>query len=308
MNKKRRQLLRAGLAGAGLLASTSLWAAKGRVLIPGQTYLGGRLLQRITEAGFPDMRPDNFGPMTMFVAPVAVAISTQGDLYVADAGLSALFRFDTMQEVMSVVRGARVTQQTRITAMSDGSVLVANGGLAPVTRYSRAGRVLQTLDPQLGAAYYDELVVDGVSGRFFGLDRVQRRLEEIMPHGRGATVLPEGIVPDQPSAMVMDGRMLYFAGRGCQCVIGVEMFASRDMSVVAEDAGLISAMAAGDGWLVLSDVRDRMLRLYFQGSMVSEIDFGSLGLLEPRGMAIGNRMLYIADVAARRILTFRMRT
>ncbi|MBI2276391.1 MAG: hypothetical protein HYU74_03450 [Dechloromonas sp.] len=305
-NGPRRRFLLAGIGGGALLAA-GLAGAQNKVLQPGPSYMGARLLARINETGFPDLRADNFGPMTLFVAPVAVAVSPQRDIYIADAGLSTLFRYDPMQDAMSVVRGVRVTQQTRLAALSDGSVVVANGGAVPATRYSRSGRPMQTLNPQLGSAFYDEVAVDTTSGRYFGLDRVQSRLEEIMPHGRGATILPEGLLPEQPITMAMDGRMLYVAGRACQCVVAIEMFASRNVTVVADDAGQVSALAAGDGWLVVADARDRVIRVYRQGTLLAEPGFAALGLLEPRGMAIAQQTLYIVDMAARRLLTFRMR-
>jgi hypothetical protein len=85
------------------------------------------------------------------------------------------------------------------------------------------------------------------------------------------------------------------------------MFASRNVTVVADEAGQVSALAAGDGWLVIADARDRVIRVYHQGTLLAEPEFAGLGLLEPRGMAIANQTLYIVDVAARRLLTFRMR-
>ena len=305
-NWPRRRFILAGLGGTALLLSGAA-GAKGKVLVPGPSYMGGRLLQAVNESGFPDLRAGNFGPMTLFVAPVAVAVSPLRDIYVADAGLSALFRYDPAQDAMSVLRGVRVTQQTRLTALSDGSVMVANGGGTPASRYARNGRLMQTLDPQLGASYYDEVVVDNNSGRYFGLNRVQRRLEEIMPHGQGATVLPEGLLPELPVTMAMDGQMLYVAGRSCGCVVAIEMFASRNSGIVAEDAGQISALAAGDGWLVVADAGERKLRVYRQGALLAEADYETLGLVEPRGMAIAGQTLYVVDVVARRVLTFRMR-
>jgi len=302
----RRRFLLAALAGAAALA-TGPARAKGKVLTPGPAYMGARILQRIGETGFPDTRPESYGPMTLFVAPVAVAVSPMHDIYVADAGLAALFRYDPTQDAMSVVRGARVTQQTRLAALSDGSVVVANGGAVPASRHTRTGRLVQMLDPQMGSAYYDEVVVDSNSGRYFGLDRVQKRLEEIMPHGQGASVLPDGTLPEQPVTMAMDGPVLFVAGRACQCVVAIEMFASRPMSIVAEDLGQVTALAAGGGWLVVADGRDRKLRVHFRGALLAEPDFASLGLVEPRGMAIANQTLYIVDMAARRLLTFRMR-
>jgi hypothetical protein len=269
--------------------------------------MGARLLQSVNESGFPDLRAGNFGPTTLFVAPVAVAVSPLRDIYIADAGQSSLFRYDPTQDAMSILRGVRVTQQTRLAALSDGSVLVANGGTTPASRYARNGRLIQTLDPQLGSSFYDEVVVDNNSGRYYGLDRVQRRLEEIMPHGQGATVLPEGLMPELPVAMAMDGQMLYVAGRTCGCVVAIEMFASRKSSVVAEDAGQIFALAAGDGWLVVADAAERKIRVYRQRMLLAEPLFDALGLVEPRGMAIAGQTLYVADVVSRRLLTFRMR-
>jgi len=302
----RRRFLLAGLgAGAFLLGGRA--GAKGKVLLPGPSYMGGRLVQRVNDSGLPEMRADNFGPQTLFIAPVAVAVSPWRDIYIADAGLSALFRYDPMQDAMSVVRGVRVTPQTRLATLGDGSVIVANGGAQPASRYSRSGRLLQTLDPQLGSAFYDEVVVEATSGRYFGLDRMQGRLEEIMPHGGGAQVLPAGLVPEQPIGMAMDGPLLYVAGRTCRCVVSIEMFGSRQMNVVVEEAGLVSALAAGDGWLAVADGDARVLRVYRQGTLLAEPPFAELGLVEARGMAIANQTLYIVDSVGRRLLTFRMR-
>jgi hypothetical protein len=141
-----------------------------------------------------------------------------------------------------------------------------------------------------------------------GLDRVQKRLEEIMPHGRGATILPERLLPEQPVAMAMDGQKLYVAGRSCQCVVAIDLFGTRDATILVEDAGLISAMAAGGEWLVVADSRDKIMRIYRQGALVGEPDYQTLKLMDPRGMAISNQTLYIADALARRIVTFRMRS
>lgn len=303
---QRRRLLQAALGGGALLGA-GFAAAEPRVLLPGPAYMGARLLLRVNEAGFPDPRLDSFGPMTLFVAPGAVAVSPQRDIYVADAGLGTLFRYDPMLDAMSAIRGVRVTAQTRLAALPDGSVIVANGGAVPASRFTRSGRLLQTLDPQLGSAYYDEVAVDPASGKYYGLDRVQRRLEEVMPHGRGATVWPEGLLPELPIAMAIDGQQLYVAGRTCQCVAAIELFAGRDLKVVVEEAGQVSAIAAGDGWLVLADARDRVLRVYRQGKPVAESGYQALGLLEPSGLAIAQQTLYVADVVGRRIATFRMR-
>jgi hypothetical protein len=265
-------------------------------------------MQRINEAGFPDPQQGISGQMMMFVFPVAVAVSPMRDIYIADSGVPALFRYDASLDAMSVVRGVRVTQQTKLAVLNDGSVVVTNGGSVPAIRVSRTGRPMQIIDGRLGSANYDEVAVDVTSGKYYGLDRVQRRLEEIMPQGGGATILPERLLPEQPVTMAMDGQKLYVAGRSCQCVVAVDLFGSRDATIVVEDAGLISALAAGGEWLVVADSRDKILRIYRQGALVGEPDYQTLKLMDPRGMVIANQTLYIADALSRRIVTFRMRS
>jgi hypothetical protein len=297
----RRRLL---LAGASL--PVAVRAAPGGVITPGPSYAGARLLQRVNAAGMPEMRPDVFGPMTMFVFPMAVAV-TGMDIYVADPGLGALFRYDQGLDAMAAIPGVRVTQQSRIAALPDGSVVVANGGAIPARRFARGGRAIQGIDPQLGSAFYDEIVADPNSGRFYGLDRVQGRLEEVMPHGRGATVLPPGLVPDLPQAMAMDNRRLYVAGRSCGCIVAIDLFGSHGKEVVADDLGNVSALAAGDGWLVVTDSMERQVRIYREGILRADPGFAELRLVNPQGMAIAHNMLYVADAGGRRIASFRLR-
>lgn len=304
----RRTLLKGILAGAALGLSPMAFAEKSRHLVTGQSYAGGRIIQPANEAGFPDPAMGGMGAMTLFVFPISVAVTPMRDIFIADAGLQAIFRYDLMLDAMNMVRGLRVTQQTKLAAAPDGSVVVANGMGAPMLRISRTGRVMQTIDAQLGGGvFYDEVAVDAASGRFYGLDKVQRRLEEIMPHGRGGIVLPQGLVPEQPAAMAMDGSMVYIAGHACQCIAAIDTFGSRNMEVVAEDIGQAAALAAGDSWLAVADVRDREVRVWRQGALLAEADFASLGLVDPRGMAIAQQTLYIADGAGRRVASFRLR-
>lgn len=304
----RRYCLKAFASLAASALAPTLLAAEGRHLLSGQAFSGSRIIQRPTDGGFPDLRTGGIGLPTPFVFPVSVAVTPTRDIYVADAGLNAIFRIDPMLDAMSPIRGVMVTQQTRIAAASDGSVIVANGSAAPVLRIGRSGRIIQNVDAQLGGgSYYDEVVVDSASGRYYGLDKVQRRLEEVMPHGRGGMVLPQELVPEQPTAMAMDGQKIYIAGRSCQCLVAIDVFGMRSMEIVVEDAGPATSLAAGDGWLAVADARERQIKLWRQGALLAEADFAGLGLMDPRGMAIVQQTLYVADGAGRRVLSFRLR-
>lgn len=308
VDRGRRRLLAglAALAGSGWCALGG--AAESRHLTPAASYPGARLLLRPTETGLPDLAAGGTGPLTLFVFPVAVAVTPMRDIYVADAGAGALFRLDPVVGAMSQVRGVRIVPQTRLAAVADGSVVVAGGAAAPVVRVARGGRIVQTIDAQLGGgSFYDEIAVDPNSGRYYGLDKVQRRLEEVLPQGRAGTVLPSALVPELPAAMAMDGERIYIAGAACQCLAAIDPFAGRNMEIIAEDIGLALALAAGDGWLALADGRERLLRVWYRGALLVEAEFAALGLVDPRGLAIVQQTLYVADGAGRRVASFRLR-
>lgn len=300
----RRYFLKGGLASFALSA-LGVAADEPAVATAAGSYVGGRLLRRVDPRGFPLAGPDTFGPMTLFVFPVAVAAGPF-DIYIADAGLAVLFRFDPTLDAMMVVPGVRVSEQTRIAAVQDGSVVVTEGRMGAPRRFSRTGRLMQTIDPQNTAHRFDEIVVDPVSGRYFGLDRVQHRVEEVLPLGRSSNILGDDLLPRLPSALALDKDTLYAAGQDCQCIMAIDLF-RRDRQVLVEDVIQATAMAAGDGWLVVADNVERVLRIYKDRILRADPDYGALGLANPQGLSVARDKLYVADPGGRRIATFRLR-
>ena len=70
--------------------------------------------------------------------------------------------------------------------------IVANGAAAPLVHVQRSGQILRSIDSAAGGGgYFDEVVVDLASSRYYGLDKVQRRLEAVMPHGYGAGLIAQ---------------------------------------------------------------------------------------------------------------------
>jgi hypothetical protein len=307
LNDSRRRWLQ-GLAAASLvgLAPRRL-RAENRHLLADRVYTGSRVVRRANPAGFPDSGMGGIGSVTQFVFPVAVAAIPGGDIFIADAGLSTIFRLDPLLDTMRPIGAIRASQQTRLAATADGSLVVASGSAAPVLRLDRMGRPVLLITPLPGAGtHYDEVAVDQASGRYYGLDKVQRRLEEVMPHGQGGILVAQQLVPEQPTAMAMADGRLYIAGRACQCLAAIDVFGQRDVEVIAEDLGQVVAIAAGGGWLAVLDSGERRLKVWHQGALRVDSPYAGLGLVDPRGLAIGQQKLYVADGASRRLLSFRL--
>ena len=313
----RRQWLRVGLSGLGYALAGGLLPACADLahapavrppgvpglLVPLRSITGGRIVLQSSPTGMP-MAQDGLGAMTQFVFPVAVAADSF-NLYVADAGVRRLYRYDPLIDAMAVVPGVVVTPQTRLALGRDLSIYVASPGSAPLRRYDRGGRLLMEIDPQLGAARYDDVAVDRDSGTIFGLDRSFGRLEEINPLGRSATLLSDEILADLPSAIAWDERQIYVGGAHCGCVVALAP-GTRERSVVASGFRQPSALAARDGWLVVLDKLERKLSVFYRGEARGSVGVETLGLFDPQGLALAGGMLYVADGAGRRVAIFRV--
>jgi len=312
----RRQLLRAGAAGVasalfGSLLSGCAAPARGSpssvgiagVLSPLRTLHGAPLLLRTSPIGVP-IPHDGIGAMTLFVFPVAVAANSF-DIFIADAGVQRLYRYDPLAEAMAILPGVVVTPQTRLALGADTSVYVSNPGSAPVRHYDRNGRLLQEIDPHLGASRYDEVAIDRINATVYGLDRVFGRLEAVHPLGHSATLVHDELLSGSPTAMAWDEQRLYLAGGLCGCVVAIDPVQGT-RTVVAEGFRQPSAIAVRDGWLVVLDRIERKLTLFHHGQLRGEATAESLRLVDPQGIALSGGFLYIADAAGRRVAIFRL--
>ncbi|MDS4015279.1 MAG: hypothetical protein RKP46_13180 [Candidatus Accumulibacter sp.] len=311
---RRRQLLGAASAtgllalAAGCAPSTagrreSVREATGGLLTQMRSLTGAQILTKTTQTGMPSGR-SSLGGFVPFVFPVAVA-ATPLDIYVADAGAGRLYRYDPALNAMAVFP-VPVTPQTRLAAGLDGSILVVTPQAGFPLRFDRAGNPLQQINANTGSDHYDDATIDPVSGRFYALDRIQRRIDEIHPVGRVGVVLADRQMPDNPVSLAMDRRMLFVSSRACACVVQIDRQTGRQQAII-EDLKDMAALAAGGGWVAVADSVQRHLFIYRDGMLRGEPSYESLRLANPQGVAIVNDSLYVADGAGRRVVQFGMR-
>lgn len=279
-------------------AQAALAPGNATPLTPVRSVQGARLLL--------DTDPGEiaFGPWTNLIFPVAVAASPF-EMYIADAGSGQLYRYDMMLDGMSVVPGVAVSPQTRLALGNDGSIYVANPGIAPLRRYARGGEQLTDLDPRIGAARYDDIALDRNSGMVYGLDRTFGRIEEIHPLGRSAMPLFDNLLSESPIAIAWDGPRLYFAGQRCGCVIATDLM-QRTRSIIAKGFRQPAAIAAENGWLVVLDSFERKLSVYYRDQLRGTAKLDALQLVDPRSIMLNNGLLYAADAGGNKIGILRL--
>ncbi|MBI2307344.1 MAG: hypothetical protein HYU78_08580 [Rhodocyclales bacterium] len=280
-------------------------AASSSLIVPLRSIAMARLILRVNQAGMPTFEAGGFGGFTPLVFPVAVAASTL-DIFIADAGTGRLYRYDPTVDAMAIIGGATITGQTRLAASPDGSIVVSDPAAGAALRFDRAGNLLQRIDARLGAARYDDIAVDPESGRYVALDRLQQRLEEVHPVGRSGVVLVDRQLPDGPTGIALDRRVIYVGGRHCACVVAIDPATGRQTTVI-DELKEVGPLAAGGGWLVVADRVQQHLFIHRDGMLRGEPSFAELKLANPQGLAIVNDTLYVADGNGRRVAVFRLK-
>lgn len=309
----RRRLLAA--AGGGCLQlllagcvttpaqTESMRSQTGGLVAPLRTINGAQLMLRTTPTGMP-AQPGAIGAFTTLVLPVDVAASPL-DVFIADGGAGRLYRFDPTLNAMALIAAARVSPQTRLAAGLDGSIVVATPQAGFPVRFDRAGNPLQVINANTGSFPYNDVAIDAISGRMYGLDRTQQRIDEILPTGRGGIVLTDRQTPGNPVGLAMDRRTLFVSSRACGCVVMIDP-ASGQQTTVLEGLANIGPLAAGGGWLVVADLTQRKLFILRDGVLRGTPTFQTLRLAGPQGLALLGDTLHVADGTSRQVVMFRL--
>lgn len=166
-------------------------AIRRRVLAAGSALL----LAACHGAGVPVPAPDALQgvllplpaqPFHSFAAPAAIAVHGP-DVYIADAGLNALFHWDTTLQAVRRVGARRAPIGTRLAALEDGTLYVLDPLARELVRITREGRVLQRLEDPLLLSGVADFAVEPASGRLLLVDRGRNRLIAVSP-GFGASL------------------------------------------------------------------------------------------------------------------------
>ena len=299
----RRRLLQ---AGAGLLAAVCAGCA-GAVprrstapLEPLFSISGARLISRIDAAG--GAMPGAIGQYLPLVFPVAVA-SSFNDIYIADAGVSRLYRYDRAFDAMAVMSAGRIDPTTRLQTGPDGSLYVLDAFASEIRRYTRGGQQLPTLRSRQATSRYSGFVVDSLTGKAYAVDSAHLAIDEIQPLGNLAIEFQR---LDEAGPVATDGRGLFVGSARCGCI--VEWIQGRQGRRFGAGKLRQPLSLAVDGPnLYAIDGYDRSVALVHEEG-VETMAAPSLGLQMPESIVAAAGMVLVADGAGRRVAAFRQRS
>ncbi len=253
----------------------------------------------------PGARPLGF---LNWISPVAVA-GRSGFLYVVDGGRNQIFRYGLTTQEMSPFLGIASGSVRSIAVAPDLSLYVADINSHQVSHYAVNGKLLRTFEKSHDLARPVAIVLDDRTGELLVADGLYNHVVVFNSLGHVVSILksletrgidamsagPDGLylldrLGQQVVVMGRDGKDRY--------MIGTESL--RDASAIAVDGFNRVFVASGF---------DNTITVYEQGNMVAS--FGGTGATlasfnRISGLWLDQNMLYVADSANARVLTFRV--
>jgi sugar lactone lactonase YvrE/4-amino-4-deoxy-L-arabinose transferase-like glycosyltransferase len=195
--------------------------------------------------------------------PRALAVSSTGDLLVADTGNQRVVRLDARGTVIADVPGA-FELPAAVGIASNDQLLTVDGRTGMLQGFSPEGRLV--LSAQLGTSNANGLAVDR-AGRFWVADTTNNRVARYSPDGQLEAELRGGAQPpdrfEQPIAVALgpDGTLFVADLRGRIVELDDQGLVRREWPVQIGTGRGVSQLLVWRGQLLLTDPERHRLEL-----------------------------------------------
>jgi len=304
-------LLLAGcIVGAPGASGDAVAPRSGRPLVtPWLSLTGARLAPAADATGTPSL---GSGPLAFhrFVHPTSAAVHGN-DVYIADSGAGAVFRFDIALGAMTPLKGIQAHGTTRVFAAGDFSLYVLDAQNRRVQRFARSGQLLATYGDGINLVRPVDIAVDDADGRVLVADGAFNQLVAFHPLGRASYVVPlRGNERNRVlsiGAIAIGRDALYVSDPACRCIARV----ARDGTVLDtfghQVIGQPGALAVDRHRRVfVADRFDRSLKVFMDGRLIFNLPAAALGLQQVGDLRISEDQLALADGAGARVELLRI--
>ncbi len=258
--------------------------------------------------------------------PIAMAVSANGDLMIADKGNGQIIRTDAQGNLLASAayfdpRGLSTTRAPRFVRMDyNGNVYITDAVNAQVVIYDSRLRPVSTMVPPYAALNLSEGAISGIAlgsyGEFYAVDMFNGRIFRFDASGRYLATIPS---PDEATAPLNhpvgiacsdhDGSVYVCEAGNAQIVVFdnlgtvLRTFGGSDL----KDPVAIALDKQGRCY-VADDKLDAIMIFNRDGRYIDRLDAGRIGFADfgaPTDVTISDASLYIADPTHGRILQIR---
>lgn len=243
--------------------------------------------------------------------PVGVA-ARGNDVYIADAGLHQILRYDRARETLSVfapLRGISANQTVGLFVARDQSLLIANPAESRVVLLDRTGRARQVFVDDFNLARPFAVIALDARGEVWVADGLHNHIVVFSSLGRSLRVIDLGTraLLRRVGAMGMGAKGIYLSDRGARKLVLIsaedaEQIEPRDLPF---DTGAIALDA--DNRLFVAGVTDDTISVLVDGVAVARVGGSGAGPLQFNqitALAFDENLLYVADSLNARVQVF----
>ena len=283
-------------------------ASASQLMTPMWTLAGGQVVEGMAPGGMPSAFAPTRGYQP-FVRPVAAA--AQGpDVYVADAGTGAIWRYDLTLQRMAPLPGVRALVGTKLAVGADRSLYVLDPTGRRVLQFANDGRPLATLGDALNLGRPVGLAFDP-RGRVLIADGMFQQLVAFHAFGGTPYVLPlrarEARQARNLAGIAADAQGLYLSDLVCHCVLHATLEGEIIERYGEEHLEMPGAIAAdGMGRVFVVDNLDGALRVFEGGGLAYELKPAEVGLVRIDDVWIGEGIIVLSDGMGARVQVARL--
>ena len=314
----RRGALRGLGAGLALLAGCGIElrdvapgmseaprAPRADFLVPAATVTGGFTLAPAPAIGLRQPPP---GPFLPLISPVAAA-ARGSDLYLVDAGHSAVFHYDLLRQTLRRFLSLGGQPGVRLCVLEDQTLLVLEPFQRRLTRLTREGVPLAQLHHATLLAGALDLAFDDASGTAWLNDATGARLVSVRPALNALIPVPlplqAGEAVAQVTAIAAGPDALYVLDATRRRVLRLDE-SGRVLQAFGEQELKLPRSLAVDRYRRVYVAEAQRVQVYFDGRPLVAPAARELGAAEIRDLRIHGNDLAIADGLGARVHLFRV--
>ncbi len=272
------------------------------------TVTAGRNIAMTDPLGIPVPRAPS--QLVHLMHPTSAAV-LGNDIYVLDAGLNGLFRYEMGNDVLVRVAGVPALPGGQVRVLSDHTILVLDPARRRVVRMDRGGRTLRIYADDSNLARPVAMAADEAEQMLFVADGTLPRIVAFrLGSGAGSTIVPVSTERARVHAiggLAAGDRVLYLVDP-----------IMRQVVVLAHDGTIVRVFGHGDlmrphgigvdaqGRVWVLDAPPQALKLFEGGRMAPALGGVAGRLAALADISIGGNVMALADPGSTRVQVMRI--
>lgn len=287
-----------GCADAPGTAPPEASGAAARLMTPWQSLSGARFSSTMDPTGTPSVQAGLAG-FQRFVHPASVA-GRDPDVYIADIGSGAVYRYDARFGVMTALPGMRAQTGIQLHVARDLSLYVVDPAGRRVLHYARSGQLLASFSNDVDLGRPVDVALDEARGMVVVADGMLNQLVAFHPLGRASYVIPlrsgAGERVFGIAGIAIGNEGIYLSDPLCGCIAHLSLDGAVIGTFGQREVGQPGPIAVDrEQRVFVVDTFDGSLKVFLRGELIHDLAPAELGVQKLNDVWISDGWIILSD-------------